>query len=359
MRMNRSWRAVLAVCIGAAACVLPAAAAPLYSYLALDIAGAESTRALALNDAGQVAGMAVTPAGTDAARWSSGAGALLARPAGVRAAEGYAINASGQVAGTVSIGIGRYMERGAVWDGGSASIVDPLDRAFGVNASGMLAGEGPARFFFSGPLTWNNGVATELAASGGVTGSAYAINDAGQVVGFNGDASEQPRATLWSGSDVIDLGVSGAAYAINASGQVAGVSWDETTPRAFLWTAQGVVWLDAPGAPAASARGINDRGQVVGITDVAVLWSEGARYDLNTLVVAGALSPDWVLTSAHDINNRGWIVGDAFNAQTGQTRGYLLTPLTDNAVPEPQTLALVLLALAALVVPSWLRRQRG
>ena len=51
---------------------------------------------------------------------------MLARPAGVLAAQGYAINASGLVGGTVSIGMGRYMERAAVWDGTSSSIVRGL-----------------------------------------------------------------------------------------------------------------------------------------------------------------------------------------------------------------------------------------
>ena len=116
------------------------------------------------------------------------------------------------------------------------------------------------------------------------------------------------------------------AASINGSGQIVGTAKTlRDEEHGFLFSNDVMVDLNELIDPLSrwtivSANGINDRGQVVGITDVAVLWSEGARYDLNTLVVAGALSPDWVLTSAHDINNRGWIVGDAFNAQTGQTR---------------------------------------
>jgi probable HAF family extracellular repeat protein len=347
---------VHALWIGVAACALPAAAAPTYSYLALDVAGATSSTVRALNDAGQAVGSATTAQGVDAALWSGGVGTLLPRPTDTLASTAYAINASGQVAGSTSLGMGRYMERAVVWDGGATRIVEPLDRAFGINASGMLAGEGPGRSFFLAPLSWRDGVATELPAAGGVTGSAYAVNDSGQVVGFNGDELERQRATLWSGSGMRDLGVFGAAHAVNASGQVAGVSWDEATPRAFLWSVQGLAWLDAPGAAAALAQGINDRGQVVGTGgDAALLWSEGVRHDLNDLLAPGALEPGWVLASAADINNQGWIVGDAYNAQTGQTRGYLLTPLQDHQVPEPRSLALVLLAPGALM--AWRRRR--
>jgi probable HAF family extracellular repeat protein len=355
MHLLNRWGVVHALWIGAATCALPAAAAPLYAYTPLTVAGAEFSTARALNDAGQAVGWATTANGIDATLWSGGVGTLLPRPPNTLGSSAYAINASGQVAGSTSIGMGRYMERAVVWDGGAASIVGPLDRAFGINASGMLAGEGPGRGFFLAPWSWRDGVATELPSGGGVTGSAYALNDSGQVVGYNGDAQEQPRATLWSGNGLLDLGVSGAAHAINASGQVAGVSWEGPAPRAFLWSPQGLAWLDAPGSAAGWAQGINDRGQVVGTgNEEALLWSEGVRYELNDLLAPGALEPGWQLWSAADINNRGWIVGDAYNPQTGQTRGYLLTPLADQQVPEPRSLALVLLGLGALLM--WQRR---
>jgi hypothetical protein len=45
----------------------------------------------------------------------------------------------------------------------------------------------------------------------------------------------------------------------------------------------------------------------------------------------------------HDINDHGWIVGDAYNSETQQTRAFLLTP-----VPEPETYAMLLFGLGLM-----------
>jgi hypothetical protein len=44
------------------------------------------------------------------------------------------------------------------------------------------------------------------------------------------------------------------------------------------------------------------------------------------------------------INNNGWIVGSALNTKSGLTDAFLLSV---NAIPEPETFALMLLALGS------------
>jgi probable HAF family extracellular repeat protein len=76
------------------------------------------------------------------------------------------------------------------------------------------------------------------------------------------------------------------------------------------------------------ALGINDRGQVVGLSrvagrpDTAVIWRGEQIADLN------ALAPDYAghLLFANDINNAGAITGMAISAEFGHQVAFLATP---------------------------------
>jgi probable HAF family extracellular repeat protein len=73
------------------------------------------------------------------------------------------------------------------------------------------------------------------------------------------------------------------------------------------------------------AFGLNDKGQVVGGSP-AFLWENGVGMDLNTLVCPGtSLQLAW----AADINERGEIVGQAYDPSSGDTPGFLATPGCD------------------------------
>jgi probable HAF family extracellular repeat protein len=82
-----------------------------------------------------------------------------------------------------------------------------------------------------------------------------------------------------------------------------------------------------PGGTTSSASDINDAGQVVGSAGNpagvtrAILYSNGAMQDLNTLLPAGS---GWILREASAINNAGEIVG--FGKHNGATRAFLLKP---------------------------------
>ena len=76
-------------------------------------------------------------------------------------------------------------------------------------------------------VSWQGGVLTDLHPAGSTSSRAYAVNDAGQVVGFVFDQpSSHQHATLWQGGVSTDLSPPGAnfsvAYAINAAGDIAG-----------------------------------------------------------------------------------------------------------------------------------------
>lgn len=184
--------------------------------------------------------------------------------------------------------------------------------------------------------------------------AATAINDSGQVVGISGicqnavGAFSAKHAVLWQDGQPIDLGnIGGHGWNtptfINNHGQVVGfanasgdlVSGSLTIKfHAFLWTKdRGMRDLGTlPGDALSEALGINEAGQVVGVSygagfshPRAFLWQNGLMMDLNTLVPTGTLT----LQVAGDINDRGEITGAAFDGVTKTNPAFLAIPGSD------------------------------
>ncbi len=142
-----------------------------------------------------------------------------------------------------------------------------------------------------------------------------------------------------------DLGTLGGGYGfaswINDQGDVAGGSLAlDQAFHGFLWHHGTMVDLPpVGGAPWAFANGVNDYDQVVGNeTDthghelIAVLWSGGHGYDLNTLVAPNPLQ----MVSADYINNQGDIVGHGV-LPNGDQRMFLLIRNPCVPLPPPST----------------------
>ncbi|MBI4549057.1 MAG: T9SS type A sorting domain-containing protein [Ignavibacteriae bacterium] len=180
----------------------------------------------------------------------------------------------------------------------------------------------------------------------GVTGgTAYGINDRGEIVGetqFNPDPlNSDYHAFLYnpypaSDSQMHDLGTLGGAdsyaYGINNLGQIVGESESASGQwLGFLWekgTMQALPTLPTTGTPRGYAKAINDHGVVVGsskVTDAedhAFMWdSVNGTRDLNNLIPSGS---GWLLIRANAINDSGQIVG--MGLHNGQFRAFLLTP---------------------------------
>lgn len=195
--------------------------------------------------------------------------------------------------------------------------------AYGVNASGLAVGEsGAGTPLTTVPVYWAPAVAPDPAAATALpltltistpnpdptlpptvvetilynAGSAYGVNDAGQIVGEVRRISDgSMRAVLWQpgaegyGEAVElsgDTGAAAAPYYINAAGWVVGQFTTLDGPRAALWTvtAAGVVDsgptnLGVPsGHVASSAWGVDSLGRIVGESEAsngattALLW---------------------------------------------------------------------------------------
>lgn len=153
------------------------------------------------------------------------------------------------------------------------------------------------------------------------------MNDRGQIVGQREIRTDVVHPFLWHRGTAIDLGVletgpdeMGIAAGINAHGDVVGGSRIGSTNHAVLWRRGRIIDLGTLGGAYSFANAINDRGQIVGNSEVAsgelhgFIWQNGRMRDLG---IRG-------FTMAVDINNRGQVVGSStFGAEGRPYRAYL------------------------------------
>jgi probable HAF family extracellular repeat protein len=305
---------------------------PVRAELAAGAAAAPTTlggiSAHDINADGQIVGYARTSAGEDHAFfWGSGTMTDLGTLGGTNSyAEG--ISDQGHIVGFSEITGGG--EQAFIWQNGVMRGLASLGGtcgtrtyAYAVNSSGDVVGKSDNSLCNQSPVLWRDGVAIRLGSLGGNDGSAFGINDRGQVVGQgHSDLLHVRRAFLWENGTMRDLGALGGgseeseAYDINEQGQVVGNSYIRGhsfdhgfTRHAFLWSNGDMTDLGTLGGMASFARGINDNGQVVGYSDTpsgeshAFVWHKGTMVDLG---------PGQALA----INNAGQVVGNRFDGSS-------------------------------------------
>lgn len=189
--------------------------------------------------------------------------------------------------------------------------------AAGINARGQVVGSWSYTENDTGRAFLHDGTTMhDLGTLGGTSSWALDINIRGQVVGssrLNGDADT--HAFLHDGTTMRDLGTLGygsEAHGINASGQVVG--WSLTSldnynvvDHAFLHDGVTMRDLGTLGGTMSQAYDINDRGQVIGLSDVSGGPSHAFLHDGVTMRDLGTLGG--TMSAAHDINARGQVVG--------------------------------------------------
>ena len=254
---------------------------------------------------------------------------------------------------------------GSLWQYGSITPLTTLggynSAANAINNYGLIAGTAetptpdtacpaPQVLHFE-PVVWKNGKIKQLPTYGGdPDGVAVAINDHGQVAGISGDCSTfnvtnsynllPVHALLWDDGKVTNLGSLGGAFGsqahgINNRGQVVGASdlAGDAVFHGFVWS-PSTGMQDVPPLPGDTysyALAINDTGEVTGLSidpSFTILRAfelvNGVPTDLNTL--APPNSPLQLLTAC-SINSHGEITGFAQEKSTGDYHGYLLKPV--------------------------------
>jgi len=255
----------------------------------------------------------------------------------------------------------RYLVHAFAWHNGRLRDLGALpgnnsSAVFEVNGSGV--GAGMSETAITDPHTgwpadhaimFKGGKVTDLGTlPGGYESQANAINDRGQVSGFasNGIRDKysffkvfggpgpcgpsgwgtQARSFVWQNGVMRDIGTLGGPDAVmttqNTHGQITGQSWTNSTPNPatgiptldpFLWASGHMRDLGTLGGTIGFANWLNNRGEVVGLSDLAAdqtahpfLWANGHMRDL------GTLGGDFGF--ANSVNERGFVVGGAQTA---------------------------------------------
>lgn len=186
------------------------------------------------------------------------------------------------------------------------------------------------------------------------------INNSNQVVGLSTQGFDNLHAFFYDGV-MHDLGTLGgdisAAFAINNAGHIVGYSNPSVNGynHAFLYEAGHMTDLGLLGnLNSATAYAINNEDQIVGSsyneasTGHAFLFDNGAMLDLNSLLDASGVG--WTLLDGRGINDHGWITGDGTDP-SGDVHAFELIP-----VPEPKSSTMTLIGIVGSVV---LRRKAG
>ena len=275
----------------------------------------------------------------------------------------YAITNNGLVGGAAAVNTAMHAvlwHKGLKMDIGTPGLGGPNSVAFGVNERGQVVGEAdtsdPNGEDFCGfnalgfgssattclPFLWQNGVMTQLPTLGGANGVANMINNRGEVVGFAENNTQDPgcpvfefKPVVWKNGKIQPLSTypgdpDGAALGINDNGQVVGVSGPcaafNPNLGLYLVDSHALLWQDGTvtdlgnlggdgGFGGNHACAINNQGQVVGHSDLtgdttfhAYLWTKET----------GMRDLDTLLgdfaSLALGINDRGEVVGASLDA---------------------------------------------
>jgi len=182
----------------------------LYTVTVLPALGGKATLPCAINDRGQIVGLAQTPDGKNHIfLWDHENGM---KDLGSTEETDLDINNAGQIAGTTYDPNGN--SRAFLWDPNDGrkllgTLGGEISSAFDLNNNGQIVGFSEATDGKMHAFIWDkaNGM-RQLGTLGRIGGNAHAINDSGQVIGFtenlNADPGSRPKPCYWDSTDAVE-----------------------------------------------------------------------------------------------------------------------------------------------------------
>jgi probable HAF family extracellular repeat protein len=288
-------------------------------WTVVDITPEGPARALAINASGTVVGCrAVNGNQTVAYAFSNGTRVDLPAPAGAMSCAD-AVNDKGAIAGTVNGEI-------TLWQDGAARGLGLQGEVAGMSDSGMVVGSADGR-----AIMVANGIVTDLGP-----GRAIGINRSGQVAIISGG-----KLFMYENGSLRDLGPATVvnAYGLNDRGEIVGMTSFGHGAQPFIY--DGVVHQVAGAFSYAGAVAINNVGQVLGSGEgvYGFLVEGGQAVSLDKLAVSSGSA--WHHMEGKAINDRGWIVGQSaaedFHAFLMMPKEASAPAFSGNPVARPAT----------------------
>lgn len=219
----------------------------------------------------------------------------------------------------------------------------------GLNDLGDMVGyrrECPPNDDFYWAIRWTPGTGLETLPMppGGVSARAYAINDAGLIVGDLRTTTHDEWACVWTEEGVIEIpplndGQYSTALGVNNSGSVVGWRWVSPTSRqGFVWNSGDIADIEPAlhGFDTGDAVAISDSGFVAGTFGDPGNLGRAYRWHKGQVDILEPL-PGCYSSQAFDVNEYGVVVGQCRATPPGVSPILSLPAswLGTNAMPLP------------------------